>query len=690
MNDKLTTGSLFTGYAGIERGLEQTGRFTTKWVCEINEFGAAILTDRFPNAPNLGDITQVDWNNVERVDVLTGGFPCFAAGTMVLTMDGYKPIEEVVKGDLVLTHKGRWRPVTSTMRRSANETILLEGQGFLPIRTTSEHPFLTGVEEWTPAGALKKGSRVAIVDTPCGALQNIPLCRIIGRYLADGWRVQRKGRENTGRVVICARHEKAPSLARELAQAGLHATKVEERTVVKFHITQTWFYRFIAQFDDGARNKHLPGHWLSMPRDAAEAILNGYLAGDGNKTTYGYRATTISKRLAHTILLLGKKVYGTIGSIYFTKRAPTTIIEGRTVRQQDTYTVQLYRQSKKTVNEGAYGWTRLKKSTRTTGCLVYNISVDEDESYTANNIVVHNCQDISNAGKRVGIAGERSGLWKEYLRAIGVLRPKYVLAENVAALTQRGLDVVVADLIQIGYRVEWDNIPASAVGAPHRRDRTFIIGVRSDVADAEGAGLSGGRVGGGSAQDRAVQYVWSRDCGTTVADAHDRGRDGVPPQDRGERRDEPSQSHAHESGERREQAGDDADPDSDGLEAVAHDGLLREQALGAGHARYLQSGSTAELLEQFRQSVGAEQWEQEIGNGVHRMVDGPTYGMDDAQYQDLVAALGEAEAKKLASYVWKERIRALGNGVVPQVAMFLGILISNHAERAGVLREHGE
>lgn len=85
------------------------------------------------------------------------------------------------------------------------------------------------------------------------------------------------------------------------------------------------------------------------------------------------------------------------------------------------------------------------------------------------------CQDISNAGKRAGITGSRSSLWKHFCRAIGILRPKYALIENVSALANRGLDVVLADLAEIGYAAEWYNISASSVGAPHRRERLFIL-----------------------------------------------------------------------------------------------------------------------------------------------------------------------------------------------------------------------
>jgi len=85
------------------------------------------------------------------------------------------------------------------------------------------------------------------------------------------------------------------------------------------------------------------------------------------------------------------------------------------------------------------------------------------------------CQDISLAGKGAGLEGERSGLWWEFHRLIKELQPKWVIAENVSALRSRGLDQVLRSLSEIGYDAEWHCIPASAVGAPHRRDRIWIV-----------------------------------------------------------------------------------------------------------------------------------------------------------------------------------------------------------------------
>lgn len=129
------------------------------------------------------------------------------------------------------------------------------------------------------------------------------------------------------------------------------------------------------------------------------------------------------------------------------------------------------------------------------------------------------CQDISHAGKGAGIEGERSGLFFEMARLIGELRPDGFLLENVSALLTRGLDVVLGTLAALGYDVEWHCIPASAIGAPHRRDRIWIIGIRSDLANAS-SGRRGGAGGGKMEQQRGAEIVGA---GEVVAHAAGEG-----------------------------------------------------------------------------------------------------------------------------------------------------------------------
>ncbi len=96
------------------------------------------------------------------------------------------------------------------------------------------------------------------------------------------------------------------------------------------------------------------------------------------------------------------------------------------------------------------------------------------------------CQDLSVAGKRAGIDGQRSGLWAEYARIIGELRdagrpPRYIVVENVSALLTGGMGRVLGDLASCGYDALWDCVPAAAIGAPHRRDRLFLVAYSGSI-----------------------------------------------------------------------------------------------------------------------------------------------------------------------------------------------------------------
>lgn len=94
------------------------------------------------------------------------------------------------------------------------------------------------------------------------------------------------------------------------------------------------------------------------------------------------------------------------------------------------------------------------------------------------------CQDISLAGKGAGITGSRSGLWTHYARLIDETAPRWAVIENVSALRSRGLDVVLGALDALGYDAEWHCLPAASVGAPHRRDRIWVVAHRRDAAHA--------------------------------------------------------------------------------------------------------------------------------------------------------------------------------------------------------------
>ena len=147
------------------------------------------------------------------------------------------------------------------------------------------------------------------------------------------------------------------------------------------------------------------------------------------------------------------------------------------------------------------------------------------------------CQDVSEANvSGQGLEGVRSGLWGEYRRLIGEIRPRFAIVENVSNLLHRGLGTVLGDLAALGYDAEWHCIPASVVGAPHERDRIWIVA--HPVASQWGPIIEQGHLAGphsifAHGQEDAgraspiPEASWLQPW-SAVADALQRVDDGVP------------------------------------------------------------------------------------------------------------------------------------------------------------------
>ena len=97
------------------------------------------------------------------------------------------------------------------------------------------------------------------------------------------------------------------------------------------------------------------------------------------------------------------------------------------------------------------------------------------------------CQDVSVAGRGAGLAGSRTSLWWEFHRIISEIRPRVVVLENVPGLATRGLNTVIAALSALGYDAEWQTVSAASVGAPHLRERYFIVAYTSSELRDGGA-----------------------------------------------------------------------------------------------------------------------------------------------------------------------------------------------------------
>ena len=156
------------------------------------------------------------------------------------------------------------------------------------------------------------------------------------------------------------------------------------------------------------------------------------------------------------------------------------------------------------------------------------------------------CQDVSRAGKRAGLSGERSGLYRELVRALRLVRPRFAIVENVAALLGDGMGTVLGDMAESGFDLEWDCVPAQAIGAPHERDRVYIVA----HAHSERCGETG------RLRHRPLEVPSGGTEATRSADAESygrgQGRSGRPPDSFARARDAARWNAANAAGSRLE------------------------------------------------------------------------------------------------------------------------------------------
>jgi site-specific DNA-cytosine methylase len=419
--------SLFSGGGFAEEALrlasERTG-IATEVVMAVDSWDPAA---RVRDA-NLGgvrttvrSVKEMTRADLPPHDLVIGGPPCFTGDTMVLTITGYKPICDLSAGEIVLTHKGRWRKITSIMRRENVAIVKVRGNGIPDIRTTADHPFYARLKydtwsnadrmysraflypEWTEASDLTSKHFLGQVLPPqvSDDHHSIAFWWLVGRYLADGWRIERANRPS-GRIRICGNKKEATELRERIKAAGLNPTELTDKAACRFEISDAKTWRFLEQFGHLAHGKTLPGWCLGLDAARATALLEGYGTGDGyrDKRHSCTRITTVSKSLALGMALLSQRVKGTVAGIALAKVKTTKQIDGRTVNQRPWYRVDVRDSNRSSFVEFAYGWKRVTSIADDGVDTVFNISVEEDESYCADGAIVHNCQDHSLAGKR--------------------------------------------------------------------------------------------------------------------------------------------------------------------------------------------------------------------------------------------------------------------------------------------------
>lgn len=343
---------------------------------------------------NFGDISLINPNNLPDFDYFTMSFPCFVKGTLVLTSNGYKNIEDITSHDYVLTHNNRYKKVVKPMINKADHIYKLSTMCSEDLLVTEEHPFYVRKKyyefndeirydngamkrlrkfsepSWVKAKDLTKDYYVGCAINTKSELPNwqgieyngawghkvkannlVELFSnddfwwIIGRFMGDGWTREYKGTQNEKfnrhdeRVVICCAKDELNEITDVLDKLPFNYNIAEERTVYKIHIINKEFTRYLYQFGKGAKNKRLTGDILNLPKHLLKEFLDGYMSADGCVSQGLNKATSVSKELIYGIGQCVAKVHNKPFSIYKTKRRKTCVIEGRTVNQNTTYQI---------------------------------------------------------------------------------------------------------------------------------------------------------------------------------------------------------------------------------------------------------------------------------------------------------------------------------------------------------------
>lgn len=536
--------------------LERAGIPVKRYVAyEIEENSIEVSKHNYPEIEHKGDVFKAEYTEGE-FDILIGGSPCFVAGTLIRTIDGLKPIEDIKVGDKVLTHKNRFKTVTSVMNRVAPSTVVVKAENCGEIECTKEHPFYTKemnrvhnqemrryervlgedfewvspekfVKEVNASNSIKKhtyltsvtdeikeeveynGVDIDVNQFTTRHVNNLNLADkhiwyLIGRWLGDGWysfKYKKNKKRLSGVRVCCGKHE-VDEFEEKMKLTGLRYYKSEERTTYRFNIVNLELAMYLKRFGTGALNKHLASEVFYLPDDLAHAFLEGYFDADGSTKDYIHTFSTVSKELAYGIKYMVNKYFKTSCSI-IKSESYNDVIEGRTVNVHDTYTGTFHSMRRKQAHyfvEDSYILAPYKSVTHLDEPkTVYNMSVEDDESYVANGLVVHNCThwSIAKAGgnRETTSSGIGWELFMQYVRALKEAKPKYFLYENNESMSdaikeeitkQLGVEPIMVDSAdfsaQIRKRYYWTNItdaidyiPSTAVFADIEYEHDYRV-----------------------------------------------------------------------------------------------------------------------------------------------------------------------------------------------------------------------
>lgn len=412
---------------------------------------------------------------------------CFAGETLVACKSGYKRIDQIAVGDEVKTHTGMYRPVAKVMRTKNQAVVRLKVSGAEDIICTPNHPLYimekmyanVGKKQgrsftepsWEAAGNLNDRCMVAYkLDEPTlpGSFITQDEAWALGRYMADGSVDLNRG---TPRIFISVGNAKL-----EEAREHLHRLPYQihenapHATVTNMVFTSQEFYNLVSGVGKGAGNKRVPPFVFDLPFKLQKCVLDGYISGDGCIRERGkcreLCCVTVSRELAYGIARMIRNVFH-VGANISVRKPKDGKMGGRIIKANyPCYCVTAALTSKKStgVCKDGFVWQMVKSvEPCREKATVYNLSVWEDNTYGANDVVAHNCGAFSsNRGK------DFHAVLEEIAR---IAEPGF----SLSGLPEKWKWTKAGAIDGDGWSIAWRTHDAQYWGVPQRRRRISVV-----------------------------------------------------------------------------------------------------------------------------------------------------------------------------------------------------------------------
>ncbi|QQO90188.1 putative DNA cytosine methylase [Erwinia phage pEa_SNUABM_5] len=465
------------------------------------------------------------------LDLLDGSPPCFLRDTLIHTQHGMRYIDSIETGDMVMTHEGRYRPVVQPMRRPYSGPLHRIQSTIGQNHATPEHPFyvrrlVNGVlseAQWVDAREVRAGDKVATpIATPrCSYEPDIAALRkwgeipefwwLCGHWVSNGF-IEAVGGYEGIRFITPSNGRVNQLMEQALETLGFNTIQVAKqntRYIERFMLDDD-LCQFLKLFlTDNEMARQIQGCVFHLDMYLKREFIYGFMSRC-SATSYG-KALVVQTRTERFMTGMKYLIASAFGSPLFdlspnvtTEEIPEncfTFRRDHPFYPKVRYTAVFYLDDTHRGyidDESAHVWVDvLANEVSEVDTEVFNFSVDTDETYIANNTVVHNCKGFSTAGVKEDGWGKEvkysdnvyqqvDDLFDEFCRMLGGMMPKVFTAENVSGLTKgmsKGYFLeIMATFDALGYHVRAPMLNSSWLGVPQSRERIIFMGVRKDIA----------------------------------------------------------------------------------------------------------------------------------------------------------------------------------------------------------------